>query len=98
MSSTATDEAGPSPAAESKKQKDYEIVVNGEHATVRDERVTFEEVVAIAYPTPPSPDAAFTVTYRNAKGRVHEGEIAPGEWVDVKKKGTAFDVTPTGKS
>lgn len=101
MSSTATaasadrrDEHGAKP----KPKPQFDITVNGEAETVHDELVSYETVVGIAYPTPPSPDTSFTVTFRNAKGRFHEGELANGESVVVKKKGTSFDVTPTGKS
>lgn len=81
-----------------KPKPQFDISVNGEPATVREERVSYEHVVAIAYPTPPSPETSFTVTYRYAKAPSHEGELGDGESVVVKKKGTSFDVTPTGKS
>lgn len=77
---------------------EFAIVVNGELAVVHHEEVSWAEVVAIAYPVPPSPDTTFTVTYRRAKGPKHEGILVEGEVVEVKKHGTIFDVTPTGKS
>jgi hypothetical protein len=80
------------------RSTDYVIVVNGERAVVPDEIVSYTEVVAIAYPVPPSPDTTYTVTFRNAKGPRHEGILVEGETVEVKKEGTSFDVVPTGKS
>lgn len=77
---------------------EFAIVVNGELAVVPHEEVSWAEVVAIAFPVPPSPDTTFTVTYRKAKGSKHEGILVEGGVVEVKKHGTIFDVTPTGKS
>ncbi|WP_157940259.1 multiubiquitin domain-containing protein [Arthrobacter ruber] len=99
MSNTVPKAGEHSRAESSKKpEKFYEIAVNGELEEVQDDHLTFEEVVSIAYPVSPGPDTVYTVTFRGAKGRHHEGELAAGESVTVKKKGAAFDVTPTGKS
>lgn len=76
----------------------FAIVVNGELAVTPHEEVSWTEVVAIAFPVWPSPDTTFTVTYRKAKGPKHEGILVEGGVVEVKKQGTIFDVTPTGKS
>lgn len=77
---------------------EFAIVVNGELAVVGHEEVSWAEVVAIAFPTPPAPDTTYTVTYRKAKGPKHEGILVEGGVVEVRKHGTTFDVTPTGKS
>lgn len=76
----------------------FVIVVNAEQHTVESEIVSYEQVVKIAYPTPPSPDTRYTVTYRKAEEPNHEGSIAPGQSVEVKKEGTIFNVKTTGKS
>jgi Multiubiquitin len=76
----------------------FAIVVNGELAVIPHEEVSWTEVVAIAFPVWPSPDTTFTVTYRKAKGPKHEAILVEGGVVEVKKQGTVFDVTPTGKS
>ncbi|WP_309616513.1 multiubiquitin domain-containing protein [Salinibacterium sp.] len=95
MSSTTTGLA----AEDAKKPKEkFAIVVNGESSIVDDELVSFEQVVTIAFPVDPSPDTTYTVTFGNAKGRRHEGELVQGQSITVKKKGTTFDVSPTGKS
>lgn len=75
----------------------FVIVVNGQQHIVEFQTVTYEEVVKIAYPTPPSPDARYTVTYRNAH-KPMEGSLAPGQSVEVKKEGTVFNVKATGRS
>ena len=84
-------------ADEAADHKHFVIIVNGEQKTVESRSVSYEEVVKLAYPTPPSPDTRFTVTYRKAE-KPHEGSLAPGQSVEVKKDGTIFNVKPTGKS
>lgn len=89
--------AAASEAAETKKDKDFRIIVNGEPHTVEDEEVSFDEVTKLAYPTPPYPETMFTVTYRNAK-KPKEGTLVEGQSVEVKKDGTIFNVKATDKS
>ena len=73
------------------------IIVNGEDHTASSDVVTYQEVVTIAFPIPPSPDARYTVSYRDAK-EPHEGSLAPNQSVIVRQKGTVFNVKATGKS
>jgi hypothetical protein len=77
---------------------EYAIVINGELAVVPHDEVSYTEVVAIAYPVPPTPDTTYRVTFRNAKEPRHEGILVEGEVVEVKETGTKFNVSPTGKS
>lgn len=77
---------------------EYAIVINGELAVVPHQTVSFTEVVAIAYPVPPSPQTVFTVSYEHAEGPRHEGLLVDGQAVTVKKDGTTFDVVIAGKS
>ena len=85
------------PAKEAGHHKEIRIIVNGEPKTVQSEVVSYDEVVKLAYPTPPGPDTRFTVTFRNAR-KPKEGSLAPGGSVEVKKDGTIFNVKATGKS
>jgi hypothetical protein len=85
------------PVEDDALKNEYEITIDGELAVVPHKEVSFAEVVAIAYPVPPSPDTTFTVTFRKAE-EPREGDLVAGQVVVVKKKGTIFDVTPTGKS
>jgi hypothetical protein len=77
---------------------EFAFVINGEVAVVPHETVSYTEIVAIAYPVPPTPDTTFTVSFRKAKGPRHEGLLVEGQTVEVKKEGTIFNVAPTGKS
>jgi hypothetical protein len=77
---------------------DYEIIVNARPRIVHEEDVTFEQVVALAFPGPPGPNIVFSMTYRHAVSKPHAGELGAGGVVEVKKKGTIFNVTKTDKS
>jgi Multiubiquitin len=73
------------------------VIVNGQQYTVESRIMSYEEVVKLAYPTPPSPDTRYTVTYRNAE-EPKQGSLAPGHSVEIKKEGTIFNVKATGRS
>ena len=77
--------------------KDVVIVVNGEPKQVTSKEVSYEEVVKLAFPTPPFADTLYTVTFRNAK-KPKEGSLGEGQSVEVKKDGTIFNVKATDKS
>lgn len=77
---------------------DYEIIVNARPRVIHEEDVTFEQVVALAFPGPHGPNIMFSVTYRHAASNPHAGELGAGGVVEVKKKGTIFNVTRTDKS
>jgi hypothetical protein len=76
----------------------YEIIVNSRPRIVNDPRVSFEQVVEMAFPGAQDPNAAFSMTYRHAASAPHAGELGAGGFVDVKKKGTVFNVTRTIQS
>jgi hypothetical protein len=84
-------------AEDSARHQGFDIIVNAQPHSVESQTVTYDEVVKIAYPTPPSPDARYTVTYRNAD-KPKEGSLAPGQSVEVKREGTIFNVKATGRS
>jgi hypothetical protein len=76
----------------------YDIVVNGRHRSVTGSRVTFEQVVQLAFPDQPTdPNAVYSMTYRHAASAPHAGELAAGGAVQVKN-GTVFNVTKTVQS
>ena len=83
---------GPKPPAT------FEIKVNSRDEVVNDKRVTFEQVVQLAFPGPHGPNIVFSMTYRHASSQPHAGELGAGGSVEVKKKGTIFNVTKTTKS
>jgi hypothetical protein len=76
----------------------FEIKVNSRDEVVNDKRVTFEQVVQLAFPGPHGPNIVFSMTYRHAVSEPHAGELGPNGAVEVKKKGTIFNVTKTDKS
>lgn len=74
------------------------IVVNGRRKTVTAKRLTFEDIVALAYDDPPTgPNVVITVTYRRGDRHRPEGTLLPGESVRVHD-GMIFNVTATDKS
>ena len=76
--------------------KGYRIIVNGAEHTVQSDIISYDEVVTLAYATPPLPKTIYSVSFEKAK-EPHEGELVSGGTV-VVREGTEFDVTPTGKS
>lgn len=85
-------------AEDAAQHKEIIIIVNAERKTVPSRAVSYDEVVALAYPTPPSPDTRFTVIYRNALEPNREGSLVEGQSVTVKEEGTIFNVRATNKS
>jgi hypothetical protein len=76
----------------------YEIIVNSRPKIVDLQHVTFEEVVRIAFPGVHDPNIRFSMTYRHAESQPHAGDLGPGGAVEVKPKGTIFNVTKTVQS
>lgn len=80
-------------------QTGYIILVNSVEESVPDKHVTFEQVVKLSHPNaPPETNVKFSMTYRNAASLPHAGELGEGGSVEVKKKGTIFNVTRTVQS
>lgn len=79
--------------------KEIRIIVNGERKQVETHELSFDEIVSLAYNgnPPVGPNWVFTVTYRRAEGKKHEGSLSKGQTVKIKE-GTIFDVTATDKS
>jgi Multiubiquitin len=78
--------------------KQITIVVNGRKKEVSHRVLSFVQVVVLAFdPVPTGPDWVFTVTYRKAASKPHDGSFIQGEHVQVKN-GTVFNVTATNRS
>ena len=73
------------------------IIVNGRARTVPGDEVTFEDIIQIAFPNDATPNVVFSMTYRHAASQPHNGNLAVGGTVRVKK-GTVFNVTRTVQS
>lgn len=83
---------------DSTKSKAIEIFVNARPFDVPDRDVTFEEVVALAFPNQaPGVDTEYVVTYTRAQHGNGSGSLAPGQRIRVKK-GTSFGVQTTTRS
>lgn len=81
------------------EEKTVTIIVDGTpHEVPKKERITYAEVVALAYPDyADHPEITYSVTYRRGHGSQHEGILAPGGSVKVKE-GMEFRVDRTGQS
>jgi|SRR5438045_2757046 len=80
------------------RPKKFTIIVNGQQKTVATRTVTFEEIVKLAFPNPPTgPNIIFTVGYEDGPHANPSGSLLPGGKVKVKD-GMIFNVTPTDKS
>jgi hypothetical protein len=74
------------------------IIVNTRPHEVTKEKISFEEVVALAFGDVPAGDnVAFSVTYRRGTGEKPSGSLVEGASVKVKD-GMIFNVTKTDKS
>lgn len=73
------------------------IIVNTREKVAPSRDLTYEQVVALAYPGEvPSETVGFTITFSRAQ-RPHEGELLAGQIVTVRR-GAIFNVTRTTKS
>ena len=74
------------------------VIVNGRPRTVqKNEELSFDAVVALAFPSPPTGEGVqFTVQYTRAEGN-KSGTLVEGQSVKVKE-GMEFDVTATNRS
>ncbi len=83
---------------EAKPVRTITIFVNTRpHLIEKKEAISFEEVVAIGYPTAPAgTNVAYSVMYERADGS-HDGSLVPGQSVGVRE-GMRFDVTATDRS
>ena len=85
-------------SAGAKAADEFAIVVNGEQHSLESAILHYEQLVKLAFPVSPAPETRYTVTYRKAKEPNHEGSLAPGQWIEVKKKGTIINVKTTNRS
>ena len=75
--------------------KTYKVHINGVEKEVDHDVLTFEEIVALAFPDA-DPNTIFSVTFDKAK-EPKEGELVAGQSVTIKNN-TEFDVDDTGRS
>jgi Multiubiquitin len=76
----------------------FTIIVNGQKKVVTGRTVTFDEIVKLAFPTPPSgANILYTVSYEDGPRPDPQGSLKEGQSVKVKN-GMIFNVTATDKS
>ena len=76
--------------------KVYSIIVNGRPREVTQHKLTYLEIVQLAYPGElPSERIVYTVTYSKPNGK--EGSLVKGENIKIKNR-MIFNVTRTDKS
>lgn len=75
------------------------IIVDGTPYDWTEKKISYQEVVDLAYDNnPPTGDnVLITVGYRKGPHDKHEGDLDPGDSVEVKD-GMIFDVTATDRS
>ncbi len=80
------------------KPKTYKIYVNGQEKVVTTKIISYDQIVALAFPNPPTgQDMLYTVGFEDGPHANPMGSLMPGGKVKVKD-GMIFDVTPTDKS
>jgi hypothetical protein len=80
------------------KVHEVAIIVNGQQKWVTAKRLTFSELVALAFnPIPTGPNILFTITYENGPHANPQGELLAGGSVKIRE-GMIFNVTCTDKS
>ena len=77
--------------------KKFEIIVNARPKAWNEEKISYSQVVELAFPPPHKPTEIFTVQYSHGPKENPQGTLVVGKSVDVKS-GMVFDVHRTDKS
>lgn len=81
-----------------KKEKKIIIYVNGEEKKVNKEKISYEEVIVLAFGSYDSSEGVtYTVTYYKGQSHHPNGVLVEGQSVMVKK-GMRINVTKTNRS
>lgn len=74
------------------------IIVNAEERKVTGRRITFEQLVVLAFETPPTgPNILITIDYGKGPPQNPKGSLEAGQSVKIKNR-MVFDVTATDRS
>src|ERR1700682_1687407 len=100
MSSENTEtQTGKGAMAMDADQTEFTVVVNGQPKVVTSRVVTWDQVVDFAFPGQRNdPDLSFIVTYEETDESKHDGTLAVGGSLRVKKEGTVFYVASRRRS
>lgn len=86
------------PGHENDRAREITIVINARVRTVTDKELTFDQLVALAFPTAPTGEnVLFTISFRRGHGNKPEGSLLAGETIKIKD-GMVFVVSATDKS
>lgn len=77
----------------------FSVVINGQLKVVTAREVTWEQVVDLAFPGERTDaNLTFIVTYEETDESKHDGTLAVGGSLNVKKEGTVFSVAKHRRS
>lgn len=80
------------------RPRTYTIIVNTREKTVSKSVLTYDEIVRLAFPNPPSgPDIQFTIQFTRGPAENPSGALVEGGTVKIKDR-MEFDVTQTNRS
>ena len=80
------------------QNKEFQIIVNGREKVVVDKKISFTQVVELAFGTTAiDENTIYTVTYSKGEDKKSKGTMVKGDTVTVKS-GMIFNVTATDKS
>ena len=79
------------------KEKKFEIFVNGKPKPWYEDKISYSQVVDLAFPPPHKTTEVFTVHYSHGPKENRDGTLVEGQSA-VIKSGMIFDVTGTYKS
>ena len=86
-------------SVEQQSDQNATIIINGQSKVVTSRIVTWDEVVDLAFPGQRNdPNLMFVVTYEETEESKHDGTLAVGGIVRVKKEGTVFYVAGRRRS
>jgi hypothetical protein len=78
------------------QNKEFQIIVNGREKTLHDKKVSFAQIVELAFGATNN-NTVYTVTYKRGEDKKPEGSLVEGDTITVKS-GMIFNVTATDKS
>ena len=81
-----------------KAEPTFEIIVNSRPNVVSNRKISFEELVQLAFPGHHDANVIFTMTFRHAASKPHAGQLGKGGIVEVKPRGTVINVARTVQS
>jgi hypothetical protein len=81
------------PEVGTEREREYKIIVDTIEHIVHHEKVTWKQIVDIAYPgQADDPQYVFKVQYEDAKSKPTSGALVKGDHVEVERTGTIFSV------